>query len=134
MSTRLSLYPIEHRYRLLRENIRDLQCCEETLVKNMIRLRDAWQDVRMTWNGLRFDHLGGRLDGRAVLQQELHHLDAILLARDVERRKAVQGARVRIGFPVEQQLGDPHVPAVRRNVKRGQVVDGHLVHRRPMVQ
>ena len=54
-------------------------------------------------------------------------LDPVLLAGDVQRREAVERARVRVGLAVEQQLGHPHVPAVRRHVEGGQVVDGDLV-------
>lgn len=79
-------------------------------------------------------YLGRRLDGRPVLQQEFHDLDAVLLAGDVKGREAVQSSRVRIGFSIEEQLGDPDVAAVRGNVERGQVVDRHLVHRCAMIQ
>ena len=41
--------------------------------------------------------LGGGGDGGAVLQQQLHHLDAVLLAGDVQRRETIQGSRVHLG-------------------------------------
>ena len=41
--------------------------------------------------------LGGGGDAGAVFQQQLHHLDAVLLTRDVQRREPVQGARVNLG-------------------------------------
>ena len=34
-------------------------------------------------------YLGGGLDGSPVLEQQLHHLDPVLLARDVQRREPV---------------------------------------------
>lgn len=57
-------------------------------------------------------YLCGGLDRSAVLQQQLHHFDAILLARDVKGREAVEGARVRVRLPVQQQLGHSDVAAV----------------------
>lgn len=89
-------------------------------------------DSSANWKGR--DYLGSRLDGRPMLQQQLHDLDAIFLAGDMEGREAVQSPRIRIGFSIEQQFGDSHMTAVRGDVERGQVVDGYLVHRRAMVQ
>ena len=40
--------------------------------------------------------LGGSLDRRAVLQQQLHNLDPVLLTGDVQRGEAVQGAGVNL--------------------------------------
>lgn len=110
------------------ENIRDLQMWGD-IYGDMIRLRDAWF---VEPEGTRY--LGSRLDGRPMLQQKLHNLDAILLASDMERREAVQSPRVWIGLSIEQQLGDPDVAAVRGNVERGQIIDGHLVHWSTMIQ
>lgn len=79
--------------------IHDERLREETFMRNMIRLREMLETVRTTkW--LRLDYLGGGLDGCAVLQQELHDLDAILLACDVQRSEAIQRTCVRVGFPV----------------------------------
>ena len=45
----------------------------------------------------------------------------------MQRREAVEGARVHVGPVVEQQLGDLDVAAVGGHVQRGQVVAGGLV-------
>ena len=68
-------------------------------------------------------------DRKKKTTQGLHptHLDAVLLARNVQRREAVEGARVHVGPVVEQQLGDLDVAAVGSHVQRGQVVAGGLV-------
>ena len=79
-------------------------------------------------------YLSSGLDGGAVLQQQLDHLDAVLLAGYVQGREAVESPRVRVGLAVEQELGHAHVPAMRGHVERGEVVDGDLVHRRAMVE
>ena len=43
---------------------------------------------------------GSGFDEGSVLDEQLDHLDAVLLAGDVERREAVEGARVDLGLPV----------------------------------
>ena len=57
------------------------------------------------------------------------NLDAVLLARDVQRGEAVESAGVGVRLAVQQQLGHAHVSAVGRHVQGGQVVNSHLVHR-----
>ena len=81
-----------------------------------------------------YANLSSGLYGRAVLDEQLHHLYAILLAGDMQRREAVEGPCVRVGFAVEQQLRHPYVSTMRGHVQRRQIVDRYLVHRCPMVQ
>jgi hypothetical protein len=73
-------------------------------------------------------YFSGCLDGSSVLEQQLDHLDPVLLAGDVQRGEPVEGPRVRVGLAVQQQLGHAHVPAVGGHVQGGQVVDGHFIH------
>ena len=40
------------------------------------------------------------------------HLDAVLLARDMQGGEAVEGPGVGVCLAVQQQLGHPHVAAV----------------------
>ena len=67
-----------------------------------------------------------RFLGGAVLEQQLDHLDPVLLAGDVQGREAVEGAAVGVGLAVEQQLSHAHVAAVCSHVQGGQVVYRHL--------
>ena len=73
--------------------------------------------------------LGCRLDTRAVLEQQLHHLDPVLLAGNVQGREPVEGAGVRVTLAVQEQLGHSDMAAVSRHVQRREVVNSHLVHR-----
>ena len=52
---------------------------------------------------------GGPYAG-AVLEQQLHHYDPVLLAGDVQRRGPVEGAGVGVTLPVQQQLGRSERP------------------------
>ena len=73
-------------------------------------------------------HLCGGFDGRSVLEEQLHHLDPVLLASDVQRGEPVEGPGVGVGLAVEQQLGDAHVAAVGSHVQGRQVVHSHFIH------
>ena len=78
--------------------------------------------------------LGRRTDTGAVLEQQLHHLDAVLLAGDVQGREPVQRTSIGIGVSVQQQLRHPDVATVSGYVEGGQVIHGDLVHGSPMVE
>ena len=73
-------------------------------------------------------YLGGCFDGGSVLEQQLHDLDPVLLAGDVQRREPVEGPGVGVGLAVEQQLGNPHVAAVGSHVEGRQVVHSYFIH------
>lgn len=46
--------------------------------------------------------LRGCLNGSAVLQQELHHLDAVLLAGNVQRGEAIQSSGVHFALAIQE--------------------------------
>lgn len=50
--------------------------------------------------------LGGGFDASTVLEQQLNHLDAVLLAGNVKRGEAVKSPRIGICFAVEKELGN----------------------------
>ena len=86
------------------------------------------------WRSSIRPYLGGGFDGGAVLEQQLDHFDAVLLAGDVQGRETVEGPRVGIGLAVQQQLGHADVTAVGSYVQGRQIVDRHLIDGRLVVQ
>lgn len=52
-------------------------------------------------------YLGGCFDGSAVLEEQLYDFDAVLLAGDVQRREAVEGARVRVALLPKEKITLP---------------------------
>ena len=52
----------------------------------------------------------------------------------MQRCKSVQRPTVRVSLAVKQKLGHARMTAVRGHVERGQIVDGHLVHRGLVVE
>ena len=71
-------------------------------------------------------YFGGGFDGSTVLEQQFDDFDAILLAGDVQRSEAVEGAGVGIALAVQQDLSHAYVSAVGRYVQRRQVIHRHL--------
>ena len=49
--------------------------------------------------------LGGRLFGRTMLYKQFNYFDSILFAGNVQGRKAVESARVKVWLLIQEKLG-----------------------------
>jgi hypothetical protein len=93
-----------------------------------IQMLDGLVSTHCSSHWLSLLYLGGGFDGGSILEEELHHLDPVLLAGDMEGGEPVEGPGVRVSLAVQQELCNPDVPAVGSHVQGCQVVNGYFIH------
>ena len=113
--------------------LRDSIVCKHINIRYIV-LTLTQQQKRNSLESIHDIYLSCGLNTGSILEEELNHLDPVLLARDVKRREAVECPGVGVGLAVQKQLGHTDMATVGGHVQGSQVVHSHLVHRGFVVQ